>query len=462
MKFFPLNYKSIDKTAEIFRRMPYRINDYSVGTKLIWKNTYHTQYAIFADCLILKNKVGKETSFNYPIPIKSSADIDAALSEIERYANENFLPLIFTEIPKACLASLLSRYDNAVYSSDVSNEDYLYHASDLAHFSGKHYSGQRNHIKKFDSLYPEAEFIKLSVADREKILEFFDHFEYAASKGESAEREMRYCKEFFANDFSHFCVGGMQIGGKLISVSVGEICFDTMINHIEKAMTEYEGVYPKTVCEFANAFCSSCAYINREEDMGDMGLRRSKMQYRPVQKLKKYRVCPQNELSRFDKIPTIHTERLTLDEISKDDALVYFKLSTDIDRNKFWGYDYRDDVKAPKTDYFVLDAKKDFENKTAINFAIRHSGRMIGEIIIYDFDYHQTAEIGIRLSRRCEGHGYAKESLDAAEKFALCEMGLSSIRARCAFENEKSRRLLSSLMTPCGERDGYYLFERKI
>ncbi|MFR0769251.1 MAG: hypothetical protein ACLSHO_06405 [Dysosmobacter sp.] len=59
------------------------------------------------------------------------------------------------------------------------------------------------------------------------------------------------------------------------------------------------------------AFGDGCAYVNREDDAGDRGLRTSKLQYGPAKLAPKYHFLPQNELLRHvSAIPELKTERL--------------------------------------------------------------------------------------------------------------------------------------------------------
>ena len=77
--------------------------------------------------------------------------------------------------------------------------------------------------------------------------------------------------------------------GKIVAFSVGEIVGDTLFVHIEKALKEYEGSYQVMVREFAvHEATDEVTYINREEDIGDLGLRTSKLSYHPVRLLAKY------------------------------------------------------------------------------------------------------------------------------------------------------------------------------
>ena len=57
---------------------------------------------------------------------------------------------------------------------------------------------------------------------------------------------------------------------------------------MEKAFTEYDGTYPMINYMIANRFCKELKYINREEDMGLEGLRKSKLSYNPVIILDRY------------------------------------------------------------------------------------------------------------------------------------------------------------------------------
>ena len=88
---------------------------------------------------------------------------------------------------------------------------------------------------------------------------------------------------------------------------------------IEKALPDYEGIYPAMVQEFAARFAADVKYINREDDAGDHGLRTSKTQYQPIEILDKYSVKVKNELYHVEKIPELETERLVLDAITEED-----------------------------------------------------------------------------------------------------------------------------------------------
>ena len=58
----------------------------------------------------------------------------------------------------------------------------------------------------------------------------------------------------------------------------------------EKALEDYAGSYQALNQLFLQNQGSDYAWVNREEDMGNPGLREAKLSYHPVRLLKKYRV----------------------------------------------------------------------------------------------------------------------------------------------------------------------------
>ena len=244
---------------------------------------------------------------------------------------------------------------------------------------------------------------------------------------------------------------------------LAEVCGDTLVCHIEKALPRYEGVYPFIVQSFAAAFSPGLSWINREDDAGDRGLRTSKLQYLPAFLGAKVRVLARNELSPLETVPVLKTERLILDGLREEDKPLYNRLCLDDERNRWWGYDYREDLEGELTEEdFLSVAREDFQKKQAVNFAIRLDGRFIGEAVIYRFDYKGGAELGCRILPEYAGNGYGAEAFRRAAEWSLYQLGLYRLRAKCFHENEASRRMLAACMRPDGEDETFLYFEKRV
>ena len=85
-------------------------------------------------------------------------------------------------------------------------------------------------------------------------------------------------------------LGGLiRIDGKAEAFTLGEqMNADTVVAHIEKADPAITGLYPVINQEFCRRLGAEVEYVNREEDMGNEGLRKAKESYYPVKLVEKY------------------------------------------------------------------------------------------------------------------------------------------------------------------------------
>lgn len=448
-----------------YERCDYRLCEYSLGVKLMWRGHLHPAFDEAAGCLIIRNVIDGDTVFDYPIP-GPEGDTDAALTAIEGYCAAKGLPLSLSVVPEDKLPGLCLRYPRFRVTNERGWKDYLYHTEELASFAGRRYSGQRNHINKFRRDYPDAAFIPLTDPDDPRLAAFWLDYEAEFHKtGPLAVKELELAKEMFSLlRTGWFCAGGILAEGRLVAVCLAERCGPTLVDHIEKALYSHAGAYPALVQSFAAYYGKDCLWCNREDDARDKGLRMSKLQYLPQELGGKVRIDVGTELDSLTRIPAVKSERLTLTPLRPADRDDYNALCLDDDRNRWWGYDYRADLgDAPLTDdYFLSVAKADFAARRAVNFAVRLKGKLIGEVVLYNPDFRGGFEQGCRIAPAYAGHGYGTEAFAAAAEWALYHLGLTRVVAKCFKENEASHRMLSASMRPSGEDETYFYFEKTV
>lgn len=454
------------RLRKFYQACNYGLCEYSVGTKLMWRGKLHPAWAEIGGCLVIRNQSGDQVMFDYPVP-GPEGDEDAALEAIESYCLEQGIPLMISVVPEQKAPRLMARYPYVRVSNIRTWRDYVYYREDLQFFAGRRYSGQRNHINKFRAQWPEAAFRPLTAEEALAVEAFWAAYEAEFPKGNNAKArdELELAKEMLKLvGRPWFFAGGMFDGDKLIALSLAEKCGDTLIIHIEKALYSYTGVYPTLVQAFADAFGEGCQWINREDDAADRGLRTSKLQYGPAKLAPKYCFEPQNELLRHVlAIPELKTERLTLSALEEADIPAYNALVLDGERNRWWGYDDAGSLGGPATERSFFEvARRDFENQTAVNFAVRLDGKLIGEAVLYRFDCRGGAELGCRIDKAYAGHGYGTEAFTAVAEWALYKVHLSRVVAKCYKENHASYKMLAACMRKSGEDETFFYFEKLV
>ena len=465
-----LNFQLITpETADIVRKYyencDYRLCEYSVGVKLMWRGWLHAEFAEAAGCLIVKSCTKGHCQFDFPVP-GPEGDVDEALRLIEQWCTETGCRLAFFPIPEEKTLQLIHRYPYLSMRNERTWKDYLYRAEDLANFAGRKYSGQRNHINKFRKNYPDARFVELTAADRELVEQFWQDYmpEFRKQDNDMARIELEHAREMFAAlDSGWFCAGGLLVDGRLVAISLGERCGDTLQVHIEKALYSHAGAYPAMVQAFAQHFGKEARWLNREDDACDRGLRTSKLQYLPAELAGKVGLEIETQLDQLQAIPALRTQRLTLDGLREEDQAAYNALCLDDERNRWWGYDYRKDLRGELTDsYFLEVAWQDFMFRRAVNFAIRLEGKCVGEVVLYNLDWRGGAELGARIAPEYAGQGYGTEAFNAVAEWALYQLKLERVVSKCYKENAASYRMLSSCMRKTGEDDTFYHFEKLV
>ena len=89
--------------------------------------------------------------------------------------------------------------------------------------------------------------------------------------------------------------GIIKIDDKVVAFTLGEALGDMLYIHIEKADREYAGLGETLTSEFAADIISEMPQIkliNREEDLGNEGLRQAKRAYNPIAMLNRYEFTP--------------------------------------------------------------------------------------------------------------------------------------------------------------------------
>ena len=178
---------------------------------------------------------------------------------------------------------------NITVEFDRDNSDYIYNRIDLANLSGKAYHKKKNLVNSFKNNYEfTIEKINSSnIEDAKKVLNLW-------KEGRDLKQTDYYqciaALDDIKNENSVLSGIIAYVENNPVAWSLGELLPDskTYLVHFEKGDNNYKGVYQFINNETAKNLPETVLYINREQDLGDEGLRQAKMTYRPCGFINKY------------------------------------------------------------------------------------------------------------------------------------------------------------------------------
>lgn len=278
----------------ILAQMQLNLSDYTFTNFFMWRHTYGLQvhYDELLDYWFIMARPWKWKSFFFA-PLGNWNDRDKlrqALTILNDYCEAHGVHLFFRRVPEMFMKEAVDFMSEFRYREDRNTFDYVYQTSDLLELPGRKFHGKRNHLNQFLRNYAwEYQAMDTSVVEECLGLtsEWFDLRRQEENGKVSGENKAML---EVMESFSELKLVGavLRIDGKIQALTIGEkLTSDTAVIHIEKANTEFKGIYAAINQQFVANHWADTSFVNREEDMGVEGLRKAKMSYNPVFLVKK-------------------------------------------------------------------------------------------------------------------------------------------------------------------------------
>lgn len=172
---------------------------------------------------------------------------------------------------------------------DRDNFDYLYSISELRGLKGRKYHKKKNLINAFLGAYEckGKPLLTGYLPDAFSVLQ-------AWREESSVEGDYEAARDALERmDDLGLCGGIYYIGERPVAYVLGEELREDMFAvHFEKGVEGYRGLLQFINRDFVSFLPERYVLLNREQDLGDEGLRQAKMSWRPAGFTRKYRVYP--------------------------------------------------------------------------------------------------------------------------------------------------------------------------
>jgi len=281
-----------------FQKFPPETSEFTFTNLYMWRNFYGFNFMEWREHLLLFSRDifeakkiptsgNKKTLYFFPPIGPNPAEIIVSLFE-------NLKEVEFHRVPEGISEKIRN---HNMFSSlsigileDRDNWDYVYEVENLKNLPGNRYRQNRRWLNKFLENY-DYEFKILTENEVELCKKL--QLEWCILRQCEDDEELKEEEQAIYDALDNFLELGFQgalicVDDKCAAYTFGEMLnTDTMVIHVEKAHMEYEGAYQAINNLFLKNNFKDVLYVNREQDLGVLGLRRAKESYKPLRMEKK-------------------------------------------------------------------------------------------------------------------------------------------------------------------------------
>jgi hypothetical protein len=258
-------------------------SEWTFTNLFIWRSHYHFRWSMYGDWLVVI--CGRESGEIYALaPIGPVGRESVTRELLEWLGSETDSGRARIERADQRIISELQTSGEFLVEPARDQFDYVYRSENLVKLAGRKYHSKRNHINKFRRTHA------------------FEYRPYDSSYQSACEDladawcTLRRCEDdlnltgewdALREALEHFdalkLTGGVILmEGEVKAFALGELLNDrTAIVHIEKADPEIQGLYAVINQQFCENAWGEAEFVNREQDLGEPGLRKAKLSYYP-------------------------------------------------------------------------------------------------------------------------------------------------------------------------------------
>ncbi len=291
LSFESIDWRHKDLFVSFARRYGERGTENCFATLYAWAHKFKTCLCQHGDFLFVRAGQRENTVYLFPL---GQGDLSQALSLLEDDAKTRGAPFRMRGLTETMVRKVEAACPGRYAFEPRRNEaDYIYTVEDLAELRGKKYHGKRNFITRFENTYAgRYAFEPITENNLNDIWDFQDKWcrKNGCDQSQSLQEEATSIAMLLYN-LERVGVFGLmlRLDGPVTAFSLAAPSGpETLDILVEKADYDVQGSYPMIAREMVRTYGCGFSFVNREEDMGLEGLRRSKLSYNPVEVCMKY------------------------------------------------------------------------------------------------------------------------------------------------------------------------------
>lgn len=272
--------------SRLFSECPQKASDYSFSNLWSWADEYGLVWSWTGGLVWIKQTVPKDC-FWAPVGNWETTEWKKTFEGIDTAE--------FIRVPDTLADMWREAFGSrAIIEESRKHWDYLYDVDSLISLKGNRYHKKKNLANQFAKKYAY-EFLPLGSDTIGMALDMQEDWctWRDCESSDSLAAENRAIAKVLENweKLPSVTGGALIADGEMAAYTIAEaLSEDTVVIHFEKGNSKFKGVYQAINKLFLEHSAAGYKTVNREQDLGDEGLRKAKMSYHPVGFVKKYRV----------------------------------------------------------------------------------------------------------------------------------------------------------------------------
>lgn len=291
LNFKPLDLADRETLRPAFRAYNPETSEWTFTNFFVWRSYYHFEWAHHEDLIVfLCRPEGQEPFLLMPIGQTPRAEKTRLL--LRALAEETGVKHPAIHKADSRFAAELAGLPDFIVEPQRDHFDYVYDRTALASLSGRKLHSKKNHLNRFERIHPDAEYRPIDASLVPACIEVLDRWHESRSRVHNPVllAEAHAVREALGHFEALQLIGGViLIRGRVEAFTLGsELNADTAVVHVEKADPEIPGLYTAINQRFASDARNRASFFNREQDLGEEGLRKAKLSYNPARLVEKF------------------------------------------------------------------------------------------------------------------------------------------------------------------------------
>lgn len=266
--------------------------EYNFANLYLWGRQ---RAALWGDSLVVFSQFNQRSVYLFPL---CNGDLKKTLDAIIHDAHTRGIPCRLTSLTHDDCDTLEALYPGQFrIHHDRNSFDYLYAVEDLATLKGKKFQKKRNHLNKFRQAHPDYRLEPINDENTPAVAQLLDDWYRSRLEADpTADFQMEQAALYKAlRHREELDMEGLILtdGDQILAMTLGShLSGNTFDVQFEKAIDESAYV---AICNGFAAYLMEkypdLRYLNREDDLGIEGLRKSKLAYQPIALIEKHWAC---------------------------------------------------------------------------------------------------------------------------------------------------------------------------